>query len=31
MVYGSAEKPGKIKTNQSLMDQAEALGKKLVG
>ena len=31
MVYGSAEKPGEIKTNQSLMDQAEALGKKLVG
>ena len=31
MVYGSAEKPGEIKTNQPLMDQAEALGKKLVG
>ena len=31
MVYGSAEKPGEIKSNQSLMDQAEALGKKLVG
>ena len=30
MVYGSAEKPGEIKTNQSLMDQAEALGKKLI-
>ena len=30
MVYGSAEKPGEIKSNQSLMDQAEALGKKLV-
>ena len=31
MVYGSAEKPGEIKSNQSLMDQAKALGKKLVG
>jgi len=31
MVYGSAETPGEIKSNQSLMDQAEALGKKLVG
>ena len=31
MVYGSAEKPGEIKSNQPLMDQAEALGKKLVG
>ena len=31
MVYGSAEKPGEIKSNQSLMDQAEALGKKIVG
>ena len=31
MVYGSAEKPGEIKSNQSLMDQAEALGKKLIG
>jgi multimeric flavodoxin WrbA len=31
MVYGSAEKPGEIKTNQPLMDQAEELGKKLVG
>ena len=30
MVYGSAEKPGEIKSNQPLMDQAEALGKKLV-
>ena len=31
MVYGSAEKPGEIKSNRPLMDQAEALGKKLVG
>lgn len=31
MVYGSAEKPGEIKSNQPLMDQAEALGKKMVG
>ena len=31
MVYGSAEKPGEIKSNQSLMDQAEALGKTLAG
>ena len=31
MVYGSSEKPGEIKSNQPLMDQAEALGKKLVG
>jgi len=31
MVYGSAEKPGEIKSNQPLMDQAEALGKKLAG
>ena len=31
MVYGSAEKAGEIKINQPLMDQAEALGKKLVG
>jgi len=31
MVYGSAEKPGEIKSNQPLMDRAEALGKKLAG
>ena len=31
MVYGSAEKPGEIKSNQPPMDQAEPLGKKLVG
>jgi multimeric flavodoxin WrbA len=31
MVYGSADKPGEIKSNASLMQQAEALGKKLVG
>jgi len=31
MVYGSAEEPGEIKSNQPLMDQAEALGKKLAG
>ena len=31
MVYGSAEKAGEIKLNQPLMDQAEALGKKLAG
>ena len=31
MVYGSAEKPGEIKSTQSLRDQAEALGKKLGG
>jgi multimeric flavodoxin WrbA len=31
MVYGSAEKPGEIKSNQPLMDQAETLGKKLAG
>jgi multimeric flavodoxin WrbA len=31
MVYGSAEKPGEIKSNTGLMQQAEALGKKLVG
>ena len=31
MVYGSAEKPGEIKSNQPLMDQAEALCKKLAG
>ena len=31
MVYGSAEQPGEIKSNTGLMQQAEALGKKLVG
>ena len=31
MVYGSADKPGEIKSNASLMQQAEMLGKKLVG
>jgi multimeric flavodoxin WrbA len=31
MVYGSAEKPGEIKSNQPLMARAEALGKKLAG
>jgi len=31
MVYGSAEKPGEIKSNSILMKQAELLGKKLVG
>lgn len=31
MVYGSAEKPGEIMSNQGLMQQAEELGKKLVG
>jgi len=31
MVYGSAEKPGGIESNQALMDEAEALGKKLAG
>jgi multimeric flavodoxin WrbA len=31
MVYGSSEKPGEIKSHQPLMDQAEALGKKLAG
>ena len=31
MVYGSAEKPGEIKSDELLMDQAEALGKKLAG
>lgn len=31
MVYGSADKPGEIKSNTALMQQAEALGKKLVG
>ena len=30
MVYGSADKPGEIKSNQSLMQEAEALGQKLV-
>ncbi|UCD77240.1 MAG: flavodoxin family protein [Desulfobacterales bacterium] len=30
MVYGSADKPGEIKSNQSLMEEAEALGQKLV-
>jgi hypothetical protein len=29
MVYGSAEKPGEIKSNQALMQEAEALGQKL--
>jgi len=29
MVYGSADKPGEIESNQSLLDEAEALGKKL--
>jgi multimeric flavodoxin WrbA len=29
MVYGNAEKPGEIESNQALMDAAEALGKKL--
>ena len=31
MVYGSADKPGEIKSNTALMQQAETLGKKLVG
>jgi len=31
MVSGSADKPGEIKSNTTLMLQAEALGKKLVG
>jgi hypothetical protein len=31
MVYGSADKPGEIQSNTALMQQAEALGKKLVG
>jgi hypothetical protein len=31
MVYGSADKPGEIKSNTALMQQAKALGKKLVG
>jgi multimeric flavodoxin WrbA len=30
MVYGSADKPGEIKSNQDLMSEAEALGRKLV-
>ena len=29
MVYGCAEKPGEIKSNQTLMREAEALGRKL--
>jgi multimeric flavodoxin WrbA len=29
MVYGSAMKPGEIKANEALMQQAEALGRKL--
>ncbi len=29
MVYGSADKPGEIESNQSLMQEAEALGQKL--
>jgi multimeric flavodoxin WrbA len=29
MVYGSADKPGEIKSNQALMQEAEALGQKL--
>ena len=31
MVYGSAETPGEIASNQPLMERAEALGKKLAG
>ena len=31
MVYGSADKPGEIKSNTELMRRAEILGKKLVG
>ena len=31
MVYGSADKPGEIKSNTALMRQAEVLGKKLAG
>ena len=31
MVYGSADKPGEIQSNAALMQQAEVLGKKLVG
>ncbi len=30
MVHGSADKPGEIKSNKSLMNQAEELGKELV-
>ncbi|MEW6186725.1 MAG: flavodoxin family protein [Thermodesulfobacteriota bacterium] len=30
MVYGSAMKPGEIKANEALMQQAEALGRRLV-
>jgi len=30
MVYGSAENPGEIESNHSLMEQAEALGQRLV-
>jgi len=30
MVYGSAEEPGEITSNTSLMKQAENLGKKLM-
>ena len=30
MVYGSADKPGEIKSNKKLMAQAEELGKELV-
>jgi multimeric flavodoxin WrbA len=30
MVYGSADKPGEIKSNKSLMNRAEELGKELV-
>jgi len=30
MVYGSAEEPGEIKSNMTLMKQAEELGKKLM-
>ena len=29
MIYGSADKPGEIKSNQALMAEAEALGKQL--
>ena len=29
MVYGSAEEPGEIKSNQALMQEAESLGQKL--
>ena len=31
MVYGSADKPGEIKSNKVLMKQAEELGKELAG